>query len=104
MLTLLTIFFTVVCFLMMFMVIVTPGGEGGLASALGGGGGDSFFGAKAGRSVNRFTIVLAVLFLVLAVVINRMGTGSSNSGKRYVGDNTTEEKKPDGTTPKPNNP
>lgn len=103
MLTLLTIFFTVVCFLMIFMVIVTPGGEGGLASALGGGGGDSFFGAKAGRSVNRFTIVLAVLFLVLAVVINRMGTSSVHTGKRFVGDKKTEEKQPDGL-PKPKNP
>ena len=103
MLTLLTIVFTVVCFLMIFMVIVTPGGEGGLASALGGGGGDSFFGAKAGRSVNRFTILLAVLFLVLAVVINRMGTGgSSATGKRFGGSGV-EEKQPDGT-PTPNNP
>lgn len=81
-LTILLILFVLVCLLLIFMVIITPSGEGGLASAFGGMGGDSFFGTKAHRHVNRFTVFLAVAFLVLAICINYLGgrQGRTKSG------------------------
>ncbi len=73
---LLQIFFVLVCILLIFMVIITPSQEGGLASAFGGMGSESFFGTKVHRHVNRFTILLAVLFMGLAVIINQSHGGS----------------------------
>ena len=80
----LEIFFVLVCLLLIFMVIITPSQEGGLASAFGGMGSESFFGTKVHRHVNRFTILLAVLFLGLAVIINQ-GHGGAEGNAVYKG-------------------
>jgi len=62
--------FIIVCILLVFMVVITPSSEGGMAAAFGGMGSDSFFGTKAHQSINKFTVFLAVSFLVLAFWIN----------------------------------
>ena len=90
--TLLSIFFIIICILLIFMVVITPSQEGGMAAAFGGMGSDSFFGTKAHQHINKFTVFLAVSFLVLAFWINwtnkdvtaAPGTGGSKS--------STEEK------------
>ena len=68
--TLLSIFFIIICILLIFMVVITPSQEGGMAAAFGGMGSDSFFGTKAHQHINKFTVFLAVSFLVLAFWIN----------------------------------
>ena len=70
--TLLSIAFIIICILLIFMVVITPSQEGGMAAAFGGMGSDSFFGTKAHQHINRFTIFLAIIFLVLALLINRL--------------------------------
>ena len=62
--------FIIICILLIFMVVITPSSEGGMAAAFGGMGSDSFFGTKAHQSINKFTVFLAVSFLVLAFWIN----------------------------------
>jgi len=68
--TLLGIFFIIISLLLVFMVVITPSQEGGMAAAFGGMGSDSFFGTKAHSHINKFTVFLAVAFLVLAFWIN----------------------------------
>ena len=74
MLVLFSILFVIVCLLLVFMVVITPSQSEGLAGAFGGMGSDTFFGTKAGQHINRFTIGLAVSFLVLAILINVYAT------------------------------
>ena len=93
---LLTIAFVAVCLLLVFMVVITPSQEGGLASAFGGMGGDSFFGTKGAKHVNRFTLFLAVSFLVLAIAINWLNTNRvvESGGGKFI-DNPPAEGAPD---------
>ena len=70
MITFLMILFVIVTLLLIFMVVITPSSEGGMAAAFGGMGSDTFFGTKAHRHINKFTLFLAVSFLVLAFSIN----------------------------------
>jgi preprotein translocase subunit SecG len=81
MLIVLSILFILICLLLVFMVVITPSQEGGMAAAFGGIGSESFFGTKAHQHINKFTIFLAVSFLVLAVVINKINAGRSAGGK-----------------------
>ena len=53
---------------MMFVVLIQRGRGGGLAGALGGAGGQSAFGTKAGDVFTKITVVVAVLWVVLAGV------------------------------------
>lgn len=89
--TLLGIFFVIICLLLIFMVVITPSQEGGMAAAFGGMGSDSFFGTKAHQHINKFTVFLAVSFLVLAFAINWTNKGgvSAEGGTKS---STTEEK------------
>ena len=70
MITLLTVLFVIVTLLLIFMVVITPSSQGGMAAAFGGMGSDTFFGTKAASHINKFTLFLAVSFLVLAFSIN----------------------------------
>ena len=72
MIVFLSILFVLICILLIFMVVITPSNEGGMAAAFGGMGSDSFFGTKAHQHISKFTVFLAVSFLILAVVINRL--------------------------------
>jgi protein translocase SecG subunit len=71
MIVFLTVLFVIVCILLVFMVVITPSQEGGMAAAFGGVGSDSFFGTKAHQTISKFTVFLAVSFLVLAFAINK---------------------------------
>jgi protein translocase SecG subunit len=85
--------FILICILLIFMVVITPSSEGGMAAAFGGMGSDSFFGTKAHQSINKFTVFLAVSFLVLAFWINwtnKTDTGKGDSGTKPR--SSTEEK------------
>ena len=88
---LLSILFVIICLLLIFMVVITPSSEGGMAAAFGGMGSDSFFGTKAHQHINKFTVFLAVSFLVLAFAINwtNKEAGASADGKAK---SSTEEK------------
>jgi len=72
MIVFLTILFVIVAILLIFMVVITPSHEGGMAAAFGGMGSDTFFGTKAHQHINKFTLFLAVAFLVLALGINML--------------------------------
>lgn len=74
---LLSIVFIIICLLLVFMVVITPSNEGGMAAAFGGMGGDTFFGSKANTHINRFTVFLAVSFLVLAMALNYLSAGTA---------------------------
>ena len=89
--TLLGILFVIICLLLIFMVVITPSQEGGMAAAFGGMGSDSFFGTKAHQHINKFTVFLAVSFLVLAFFINWTNKGGV-AGETGTKSSTTEEK------------
>ena len=89
--TLLGIFFVIICVLLIFMVVITPSQEGGMAAAFGGMGSDSFFGTKAHSHINKFTVFLAISFLVLAFFINWTNKGGV-VGESGTKSSTTEEK------------
>ncbi len=59
-----------VCVLLMIVILLQRGRGGGLAGAFGGGGGGGAFGAKTGDLFTWITVVVASLFLLLAVVAN----------------------------------
>src|SRR3954465_8867528 len=91
--TLLGIFFVIICLLLVFMVVITPSQEGGMAAAFGGMGSDSFFGTKAHQHINKFTVFLAVSFLVLAFCINWTNKGGVVVDGGGAGKGTTTEEK-----------
>jgi preprotein translocase subunit SecG len=64
--TVLGIFFIIVCVLMVLVVLLQKGRGGGLGAALGGLG-SSAFGTKTGDMATVVTIILAFLFLTIAV-------------------------------------
>lgn len=69
---LLSILFGLVCLLLVVIVLIQPAHSEGLASAFGGGGGEAVFGTKTITYASRVTIVLAVLFFLLAIVLNKI--------------------------------
>ncbi len=63
---------------MILLVLVQRGRGGGLAGALGGAGGQSAFGAKAGDTFTRITVVTAAIWIMLCIVaVKTLGGGSS---------------------------
>ena len=78
----LTVVFVVACVLLIIIILVQPHySESGLAGALGGGGGmDSFLGVKAVSVATKVTVVLAVIFLLLAIVLGQIPHTSSRGG------------------------
>ena len=59
-----------ICLLLVLVILLQKGRGGGLAGAFGGGGGSSAFGAKTGDVFTVITVVLAGVYLVLAVIGN----------------------------------
>ena len=96
MLVLLSILFALVCLMLIFMVVITPSQSEGLAGAFGGMGSDTFFGTKAGQHINRFTVGLAVAFLVLAILINVMATRGGEKRESMVPGRTETTAPPPG--------
>lgn len=67
-----TVLFLVVSTLMILTVLIQKPQGGGLAAAFGGssGSGQTAFGTKTGDALTVFTVIVFVLFLVIAVVLN----------------------------------
>jgi len=59
-----------VCVTLMVIILLQRGRGGGLSAAFGGGGGGSAFGAKTGDVFTLATVVLAAVYLLVAVVGN----------------------------------
>src|ERR687889_1017755 len=82
---LLTALYVVVC-MVLLLVILLQQGKGDMAAAFGGGSSQSAFGARAGATVlSKATAVLAVLFMLGAMILSVMGQrgpGSVVSGSR----------------------
>ena len=104
MITFLSLLFIIICFLLIFMVVITPSSEGGMAAAFGGMGSETFFGTKAGSHINKFTVFLAVSFLLLAVAINRYNTGSERAGPRDATEDNIIDRNPPTPSPAPTAP
>ena len=84
--------FIIICILLIFMVVITPSSEGGMAAAFSGMGSESFFGTKASQSINKFTVFLAVSFLVLAFWINWINKTPAAAASTGPARSTLEEK------------
>ncbi len=67
---LLTVAMITVCGFLMLVILIQRGRGSGLVGAFGGGGGSAAFGAKTGDVLTWITVVVAGLFLLLAVVSN----------------------------------
>jgi preprotein translocase subunit SecG len=81
--TIIMSFYVVICFGLVITVLLQSSKGEGLAGAFGGGGGVSgavFGGRGAGNVLSRATTVLAILFLLLAIVLSFMGPGSATMG------------------------
>ena len=94
MIVVLTILFVIVTLLLIFMVVITPSQEGGIAAAFGGMGSDTFFGTKAHQHINRFTLFLAVGFLVLALGINMLTAAKQRRDAKKTPTEQTEKNRP----------
>lgn len=57
-----------VCLVLMLVILIQRGRGGGLSGAFGGGGGSAAFGAKTGDVFTWITVVVASVFLIMAVV------------------------------------
>ena len=69
---LLCVLFIFTCALLIVVILLQRGRGGGLAGAFGGAGGHSAFGTKTGDVFTWVTVGLAVLFLLLAVIANKV--------------------------------
>jgi len=81
-----SVIYVFVCFVLMLVILLQQGKGGDIASAFGGGGGSqAAFGARSGATVlSRATTVLAVLFVLGALVLNilaQRGPGSVVGGR-----------------------
>ena len=68
--TFLTIVFVLISVLMIFIVLLQRGRGGGLVGAFGAGGGQSAFGTKTGDVFTTATVIIFVVFLLLAFILN----------------------------------
>ena len=72
--TVLTVIFALDCVLLIIVVLMQQGKEAGLGSLAGGNMSDTFWSRNKGRSAEgnlmKFTRIFAVIFFVLAVLLN----------------------------------
>lgn len=68
-----TIVHIIVALLLTVVVLMQDGKDAGLSGTIAGGNSDSFFGKNRGRTLNgileKWTAILAVLFIVLSIVL-----------------------------------
>ena len=69
--------FIITSILLMCVVLLQKGRGGGLSSAFGGAGGASPFGTKTGDVFTWITVVLAGIFLLTALFLNRIYVGET---------------------------
>ncbi len=98
MFTFLMIIFTIVCLLLIVFVLLQPHHSEGLASAFGGSS-DSFFGTKAIPTFWKVTIVLAAIFIFLAVFLNLMPRKKVASSSLMGASGTEESSGPEKKAP-----
>lgn len=99
--TLMAIAFAFVCGLMMLVILIQKPRGGGLSGAFGGAGGSAqaAFGAKTGDVLTWFTVVLFVLFLLLAMGLTwAIGSGQKSLQNPQTAP-VTEQSVPDTTPP-----
>jgi preprotein translocase subunit SecG len=84
-----TILYVLVCLVLMLVILLQQGKGGDIANAFGGGSSQAAFGARSGATVlSRATTILAVLFIVGALVfgiVGQRGPGSVVGGRAPVG-------------------
>lgn len=92
--------YVLVCLLLMVVILLQQGKGGDIAAAFGGGASQTAFGARAGATVlTRATTVLAILFVIGAMILTIMGPGDDTS---VVGGRATPAAPaPAATTPAP---
>ena len=86
--------FVLVCFFQMIAILLQSSKGGGLAGAFGGGGGMGavFGGRGAATFLSKVTSVLAALFMLLALVLGILESGSAGSSDSLVARARQEEK------------
>ena len=72
----------VVALLLAILILIQPSKSGGFGAVFGGVG-ESVFGARAGSHLTKATVVLTVIFFVLALTLAAL-IGHSRSGKSLV--------------------
>ncbi len=72
----------VVALLLAILILIQPSKSGGFGTVFGGVG-ESVFGARAGSHLTKATVVLTVIFFVLALTLAAL-IGHSRSGKSLV--------------------
>ena len=83
------VLFLLVCLIMTIVILLQSSKGGGLAGAFGGGGGNmgSVFGGRgAATFLSRTTTWLAVAFFLLAFLLSKMDSGSSEATGSVVAD------------------
>ena len=70
--TILTILLVLDCLVLIGIILLQRGRGGGLASAFGGMGAESAFGTRAATMAQKITLVCAIIFVALAILIGRL--------------------------------
>ena len=84
--------FVLVCILLVGIILIQTSKSGGLGAGIAGNAGlnDAFGGQGADKLLRRITIMLAVIFMLLALYLSSSGSSSSSS-KEIEGIGTTQE-------------
>jgi preprotein translocase subunit SecG len=98
---LLSAVFLIVCLLMIMIVLLQPSQGEGLGSAFGGGISESFFGTRAMTWLARATIVLVLVYLGIAIGLNKIPRGESTKSGGSVMDHVEPPSLPAGETAAP---
>ena len=91
---LMTILYTlviVVALLLAVLILIQPSKSGGFGTVFGGVG-ESVFGARAGSHLTKATVVLTVIFFVLALLLAALIGHTKNTGRSLVEEAAAEEK------------
>jgi len=70
---------------MILLVLVQRGRGGGLAGAFGGQGGQSAFGTRAGDVFTKITVVVAIVFILLASLLGKSMRAAQENADREIG-------------------
>lgn len=90
----LTVLLLLTSLFMILLVLIQRGRGGGLAGAFGGMGGQSAFGTRAGDVFTKITVVVAIIFILLASLLGKSMRAAQRDADNEVG--TSFESKVDG--------
>ena len=74
---------------MILLVLIQRGRGGGLAGAFGGMGGQSAFGTRAGDVFTKITVVVAIIFILLASLLGKSMRAAQQNADREIGSKFT---------------